>query len=65
DHLRMVPEAPGGLSYIQHFDEITKEGGLGYATLASEAKGRELSRLAVEGVIRAVDHIYEGYVMVS
>lgn len=63
DHLKMVPEAPAGLSYVQHFDEITEGGSLGYATLASEAKGRELARLAVEGVVRAIDHLYEGYVM--
>ncbi|MFI5386805.1 MAG: creatininase family protein [Fimbriimonadales bacterium] len=48
---------------IHHFDEITEQGSLGYATLASAEKGRRLFELAVAGCAREIEAIANGYAL--
>lgn len=65
DGLAMQPAAPPGLNIIQPFDEITEAGNFGYATLASPEKGERLIEAAVQGVVGAIKHLHDGYVMVG
>ncbi len=65
DVLEMQPAAPNGLNYIQPFDELTEEGSLGYATLATAEKGRLLLDAALQKTAEAIDHIHAGYFMQS
>jgi creatinine amidohydrolase len=65
DGLRMQPPPPAGLNIIQPFNEITENGSFGYATQASAEKGRQLIEAAVEAVVAAIEHLYNGYVMVG
>ncbi|MFY9234196.1 MAG: creatininase family protein [Fimbriimonadaceae bacterium] len=48
---------------IHHFDEITEEGSLGYATFATADKGKLIFELAVEAVAREIEAIADGYVL--
>lgn len=48
---------------IHHFDEMTEEGSMGYATQASAAKGKRLFELAVAGCVREIETIVDGYVL--
>lgn len=48
---------------VHHFDELTEQGSLGYATLASAELGKRLFDSAVEGVSREIETLFEGYVM--
>lgn len=65
DGLVMEPSPPSGLNIVQPFDEITEEGNWGYATQATAEKGKTLISLAVEGTVRAIEHLYNGYLMRS
>lgn len=65
DVMRMNPPSPAGLTYIQPFHEITEEGSFGYAKFASADKGKKLIDMAVEGTVKAIEHIYDGYFMES
>ncbi len=65
DGLSMEPPAPAGLNIIQTFDEITTAGSFGYATQASVEKGQKLIEAAVDGVVAALEHLYNGYLMVG
>lgn len=60
DGLKPVPPVKG---VIHHFDEMTEEGSMGYATLATAEKGRRLFELAVEGCVREIEAIADGYVL--
>jgi creatinine amidohydrolase len=62
DGLRASPNVKG---VIHHFDEITEEGSLGYATLANADKGKRLFDLAVDGCVREIAGIADGYVLES
>ena len=48
---------------IHHFDEMTEQGSLGYATLASAEKGRVIFEAAVEGASRELEALAKGYVL--
>ena len=48
---------------IHHFDEMTEQGSFGYATLATADKGRRLFDLAIEGCVREIETIADGYVL--
>ena len=48
---------------VHHFDEITEQGSLGYATLADERLGRRLFEAAVDGVCQEIEALFEGYVL--
>jgi creatinine amidohydrolase len=63
DGLESDPPAPAGLTVIHHFDEATEEGSWGYATHADKETGRRLIEAAIEGVIGAIDHVAEGFVL--
>lgn len=65
DGLETQPPPPEGLTAIHHFDEITEEGSWGYATYANPETGRALVEAAVAGVVRAIDHLYAGYVFTT
>lgn len=58
DGLTSVPPLK---SVVHHFDEITEEGSLGFATLASAEKGRRLFEAAVKGAASEILAIAEGY----
>ena len=62
DKLRDVgladPSKVPGLVWM--FDEITEEGSLGEATLATADKGRRLFEEAVAGVVAALESLHEG-----
>ncbi|HEY3779823.1 MAG TPA: creatininase family protein [Fimbriimonadaceae bacterium] len=48
---------------IHHFDEMTGEGSLGYATLATKEKGEKIFKAAVEAVSKEVEIIADDYVL--
>jgi len=48
---------------IHHFDEMTEEGSLGYATLANSEKGKKIFDAAVEGVTKELKTVAEGYIL--
>ena len=60
DGLRAEPTL---VSPVHHFDEITEEGSLGYATLATAEKGRALFEAAVAGVAEELRALFRGYVL--
>lgn len=60
DGLEPVPSVTG---MIHHFDEMTEEGSLGYATFAKPEKGKVLFEAAVAGVVTNLERIANGYVM--
>jgi creatinine amidohydrolase len=60
DGLRPEPPVKG---VIHHFDEMTEQGSMGYATLATPEKGKRLFELAVEGCVREIGAIADGYVL--
>lgn len=62
DGLRTEPPITG---LVTHFDEITEEGSLGYATLATPEKGKAIFDAAVAGVVRNVEAIHQGHVFVG
>lgn len=48
---------------IHHFDEITEDGSMGYATLGSPEKGRFFFERAVSGVVAEMQRLASGYVL--
>jgi creatinine amidohydrolase len=48
---------------IHHFDEMTEQGSLGYATFATAEKGKIIFDSAVEAVAKEIRTIAEGYVL--
>ncbi|MEZ0325838.1 MAG: creatininase family protein [Fimbriimonas sp.] len=48
---------------IHHFDEMTEQGSLGFATYANAEKGRAIFEASVDGVAREMKALAEGYVM--
>lgn len=62
DGLKSSPPVQG---VIHHFDEMTEEGSLGYAKLASAEKGRKLFELAIAGATKEIETIADGYVLVQ
>lgn len=65
DHLRddgltTEPEING---LTLHFDEVTEEGSFGYATLATAEKGKALFEAAVEGAVKEIEALVDGYVL--
>lgn len=58
----LTPE-PAVAGVIHHFDEMSEQGSIGYATLANAEKGRRLFELAVEGCVREIEAIADGYVL--
>ena len=48
-----------------HFDELTEEGSLGYATLATAAKGKTLFESAVDGVTAQMSALAEGFALLE
>lgn len=62
DGLTVEPEIRG---LVLHFDEATEEGSKGYATLATAEKGRRLFEAAVEGAVKEIGALAEGFVLVG
>lgn len=62
DGLKADPSVKG---VIHHFDEMTEQGSMGYATLATAEKGERLFELAVTGCVREIEAIADGYVLVG
>jgi creatinine amidohydrolase len=60
DGLKPNPPVKG---VIHHFDEMTEQGSMGYATLASAEKGKRLFELAIDGCVREIEAIADGYVL--
>ncbi|HVT11691.1 MAG TPA: creatininase family protein [Fimbriimonadaceae bacterium] len=58
----LTPEPPV-VGVIHHFDEMSEQGSIGYATLATAEKGRRLFELAVAGCVREIEAIADGYVL--
>lgn len=58
----LVPD-PAIQGVVHTFAEMTQEGSLGYATLASPDKGRAIVEAAVRGVTAELQAIAEGYVL--
>lgn len=54
---------PAVFGMIHTFDEITQEGSLGYATLATAEKGRVIFEAACRAMTEQVSRIAEGYVL--
>ncbi len=48
---------------IHHFDEMTEQGSLGYATYATPEKGRRIFEASVEGASREMKALADGYVL--
>ncbi|HMS54341.1 MAG TPA: creatininase family protein [Fimbriimonadaceae bacterium] len=54
---------PAVRGVIHHFDEVSEEGSLGYATHATAETGKALFEVAVEGACREIETIADGYVL--
>lgn len=65
DKLRDDGLAPDPVVYgmIHLFDEITEEGSLGYATLATPEKGRAIFEAAVKALVIQLRRLREGYTL--
>lgn len=50
---------------VHHFDEITEEGSLGYATLATATKGKILFDSAVQGVTDQMSDLADGFCLIE
>ncbi|MCC7230957.1 MAG: creatininase family protein [Fimbriimonadaceae bacterium] len=59
DGLQPVPAV---LGMVHHFDEISEEGSLGYATLATPEKGKAILDAAVDGLVANLRALAQGYV---
>jgi creatinine amidohydrolase len=62
DGLQPEPPVRG---VVHHFDEITEQGSLGYATYATAEKGKRIFDAAVEGAVREIEAIAKGYALVG
>lgn len=62
DGLQTHPPITG---LVTHFDEITEQGSLGHATLATPEKGKAIFEAAVAGVVGNVEAIFGGHVFVG
>ncbi|MEA2552900.1 MAG: creatinine amidohydrolase [Fimbriimonadaceae bacterium] len=62
DGLRTEPPVKGA---VLHFDEFTEEGSLGYATLATSAKGRTIYEAAVQACTTEIERFGGGFVLVG
>jgi creatinine amidohydrolase len=60
DGLKLDPPIRG---LIHHFNEMTEQGSLGFASLASAEKGRAIFEAAVSEVSREMKQLAEGYVL--
>jgi creatinine amidohydrolase len=60
DGLAPQPQVSG---MIHHFDEITEEGSLGYATYATPDKGARIFSAAVEALTSQLRNLADGYVL--
>ncbi len=62
DGLRTDPPTK---SLVKMWDEVSEEGSLGYATLASASKGKTIFEACVAGVVGEVEAIHQGVVYVG
>jgi len=62
DGLRTEPPVKGA---VLHFDEFTEQGSLGYATLATEGKGRRIFEAAAMACTTELSRFAEGFVLVG
>lgn len=62
DGLEITPMVRG---MVHHFDEITQEGSLGFATYATAEKGQKLYDIAIENIVAELTHLADGYVLSS
>ncbi|MFZ4506860.1 MAG: creatininase family protein [Fimbriimonas sp.] len=62
DGLRVEPSVAG---LVLPFHEVTEEGSLGYAPLASAEKGRLIFESAVAGVVENTRRLADGYLLVG
>ena len=58
----LAPDPPVQ-SPVHFFDELTEQGSLGYATLATAEKGERIFRAAVMGVVAELRTLAQGYVL--
>lgn len=58
----LAPDPPV-TGVVHHFDEITEQGSLGYATLADSSLGKRLFEAAVAGVRKEMETLYGGYTL--
>jgi len=56
----LAPEPPV-VGMVHHFDEITEQGSMGFATLATAAKGEIIFEAAVAGVATEIKAVANGY----
>lgn len=62
DGLRTEPPVMGA---VLHFDEITEEGSLGYATLATPEKGKVIFEAAVRAMTTEIERFADGFVLLG
>ena len=62
DGLKTVPPTQ---SLVKMWDEVSVEGSLGYATLATAAKGKKIFDACVVGIVAEVEAIHSGVVYVG
>ncbi len=56
---------PPVVGMVHHFDEMTEQGSLGYATFAKPETGRDLMEAAIEGLTENIRAIADGYALVA
>ncbi len=62
DGLFSSPEVRG---VVHHFDDFTEEGSFGYATLGTAEKGRAIFEACIDGCVKELEAIADGYVLES
>lgn len=60
----LAPE-PAVYGMVHFFDEITEEGSLGNATLATPEKGKVIFEAAVAALVKQIEQLYDGYALVG
>ncbi len=60
----LAPEPPV-FGMIHTFDEMTEQGSLGYATLATPDKGKVVFEAAVAKMVEQLQRIFDGYVLIG
>lgn len=58
----LYPDPPV-VGMVHGFDEVSEEGPLGYASLATAEKGRAIFEACVEGLVKNLEWLADGYVL--
>lgn len=56
---------PATVSLVKMWDEVSEEGSLGFATLATPQKGKKIFDACIDGLVREIEAIHQGVIYVG